>query len=137
MNNRLKIGISQGDTNGVGWEIILKIFADNRLMELFTPVVYGSSAAAAYYQKVVSEQEYEAVRLHAPVVGLSALMTTTVPAMEQAVRALHERAPWCKVIVGGAVLTEEYAARIGADAYAPDAMAAVRFAEALEDTLAG
>lgn len=79
----------------------------------------------------------EAVRLHAPVVGLSALMTTTVPAMEQAVRALHERAPWCKVIVGGAVLTEEYAARIGADAYAPDAMAAVRFAEALEDTLAG
>jgi len=79
----------------------------------------------------------EAVRLHAPAVGLSALMTTTVPAMEMTVRALHERAPWCRVIVGGAVLTEEYAARIGADAYAPDAMAAVRFAEVLEDTLAG
>ncbi len=64
MNNRLKIGISQGDTNGVGWEIILKIFADNRLIELFTPVIYGSSVAAAHYQKVLSQQEYESVRLH-------------------------------------------------------------------------
>ena len=64
MNNRLKIGISQGDTNGVGWEIILKIFADNRLMELFTPVIYGSPLAAAYYQKMLSQQEYESVRLH-------------------------------------------------------------------------
>ena len=54
---RLKIGITQGDTNGVGWEVILKIFSDNRLTELFTPVIYGSGAAAAYYQKRLNDIE--------------------------------------------------------------------------------
>ena len=62
-------------------------------------------------------------------VGLSALMTTTVPAMEQTVRQLRAACPTCKVMVGGAVLTQEYADRIGADFYAPDALAAVRVAE--------
>ena len=57
MSMRLKIGITQGDTNGVGWEVILKIFSDNRLTELFTPVIYGSSAAAAYYQKRLNDIE--------------------------------------------------------------------------------
>lgn len=71
------------------------------------------------------------VARHAPVVGLSALMTTTVPAMEETVKALRAQAPWCKVIVGGAVLTEEYANAIGADAYGRDAMDAVRYAEAV------
>lgn len=70
-----------------------------------------------------------AVRLHAPVVGLSALMTTTVPAMEETIRALHKAAPWCRVVVGGAVLTADYAARIGADHYAADAMETVRYVE--------
>ena len=68
----------------------------------------------------------EAVRLKAPIVGLSALMTTTVPAMEETIKLLRERAPWCKVIVGGAVLTAEYADSIGADAYAADAMDAIK-----------
>ena len=57
MSKRLKIGITQGDTNGVGWEVILKIFSDNRITELFTPVVYGSSVAAAYYQKRLNDIE--------------------------------------------------------------------------------
>lgn len=61
MNNILKIGISQGDTNGIGWEIILKILADSRITELCTPVVYGSPAAASYYQKSLNEAEYERV----------------------------------------------------------------------------
>ncbi len=73
----------------------------------------------------------EAVRLHAPLVGLSALMTTTVPAMEETIKLLRSRAPWCRVIVGGAVLTREYADMIGADKYARDAMEAVRYAESL------
>ena len=64
-------------------------------------------------------------------VGLSALMTTTVPAMEETIKLLRTRAPWCKIIVGGAVLTQEYADRIGADKYAKDAMEAVRYAETL------
>lgn len=62
-------------------------------------------------------------------VGLSALMTTTVPAMEETIRLVHEVSPGTRVMVGGAVLTEEYAARIGADFYAADAMGAVRIAE--------
>lgn len=57
MSKRLKIGITQGDTNGVGWEVILKIFSDNRLTELFTPVIYGSSVAAAFYQKRLTDIE--------------------------------------------------------------------------------
>ena len=70
-----------------------------------------------------------AVKLHAPLVGLSALMTTTVPAMEETIKALRKDAPWCKIVVGGAVLTAEYAAAIGADKYAGDAMETVRYAE--------
>ncbi len=71
----------------------------------------------------------EVVRIHAPIAGLSALMTTTVPAMEETIKQLRERAPWCKVVVGGAVLNKEYADAIGADKYAKDAMEAVRYAE--------
>lgn len=71
------------------------------------------------------------VRTHAPLVGLSALMTTTVPAMEETVKQLRGSAPWCRVMVGGAVLNAEYAARIGADRYCKDAMEAVRYAETI------
>ena len=71
------------------------------------------------------------VRLRAPLVGLSALMTTTVPAMEETIGALRKDAPWCKIVVGGAVLTPDYAAEIGADKYAADAMETVRYAEEL------
>lgn len=66
---------------------------------------------------------------HAPLVGLSALMTTTVPAMEETVKLIKENAPWCKTVVGGAVLTQDYADKIGADKYAADAMETVRYAE--------
>lgn len=69
------------------------------------------------------------VELHAPLVGLSALMTTTVPAMEETIKQLREKAPWCKTVVGGAVLTQDYADKIGADKYARDAMESVRYAE--------
>ncbi len=68
---------------------------------------------------------------NAPIAGLSALMTTTVPAMEETIALLHKKAPFCKVVVGGAVLNEEYAAMIGADKYSADAMETVRYAESL------
>lgn len=71
----------------------------------------------------------QTVKEKAPLVGLSALMTTTVPSMEETIRLLHEKAPQVKIMVGGAVLTEEYAKSIGADAYLKDAMASVRFAK--------
>ncbi|MDR2525825.1 MAG: homocysteine S-methyltransferase family protein [Oscillospiraceae bacterium] len=68
---------------------------------------------------------------NAPLCGLSALMTTTVPAMEATIRLLREKAPRCKVLVGGAVLNQAYADAIGADCYCPDAMAGVKACERL------
>ena len=82
---------------------------------------------------VSPEDIVEATITHsAPIVGLSALMTTTTPAMEETIKLLRERAPWVRIIVGGAVLTEEYSLSIGADKYAADAMEAVRYAEKIE-----
>ena len=75
----------------------------------------------------------EAKRLDAKIVGLSALMTTTVPAMEETISRLRSAMPECKIIVGGAVLTADYAEKIGADKYAADAMDAVRYLENLEE----
>ena len=69
--------------------------------------------------------------LSAPIVALSALMTTTVPAMEETIKLIRVSSPGTKVIVGGAVLTQEYADMIGADAYAKDAMGAVRYAASI------
>ena len=73
----------------------------------------------------------KAGELGAPLVGLSALMTTTVPAMEETIRQLRAKVPACKVVVGGAVLTQDYADKIGADKYAKDAMETVRYAESV------
>ena len=78
-------------------------------------------------EKVVDAARRENARL----VGLSALMTTTVGFMEQTVKLVHEELPGCKVTVGGAVLTDEYARKIGADFYSKDAMELVRLAESL------
>ena len=72
------------------------------------------------------------LRHHAPAAGLSALMTTTVPAMQETIALLKEQAPWCKVVVGGAVLNQEYADRIGADRYAHDAMETIRYADKVD-----
>ena len=81
---------------------------------------------------VSAEEILAAVKEHnASLVGLSALMTTTVPAMEETISVLRENAPMVKIMVGGAVLTEEHAKTIGADFYGEDAMSAVRYAESL------
>ncbi len=75
----------------------------------------------------------QAIAQKAPFVGLSALMTTTLPSMEETVRQLREKAPWVKILVGGAVVSEEYAQKIGADGYGKDAMATVRIIQRLEN----
>ena len=77
-------------------------------------------------ERIVETARREKARL----IGLSALMTTTVCFMEETVKLVHESLPGCKVTVGGAVLTADYAAKIGADHYAKDAMGLVRYAEA-------
>ena len=80
-------------------------------------------------RNVKPEEVLSAVRTHdLRVVGLSALMTTTVPAMARTIDLLRREAPQVRIIVGGAVLTEDMARQIGADCYAPDAMATVRYA---------
>ena len=71
---------------------------------------------------VPPEKVVEAQKIHgAKLVGLSALMTTTLPSMEATIKALKEAKADCRVMVGGAVLTPEYAEKIGADFYAKDA----------------
>ena len=114
----------KGDIHDIGKNIV-KLLLEN----------YGF--AVTDLGKDVSPREIvdTAVALHAPLVGLSALMTTTVPAMEETIALLREEAPWCKVVVGGAVLTQEYADAIGADKYAKDAMETVRYAEEIHASL--
>ncbi|MCR4688079.1 MAG: homocysteine S-methyltransferase family protein [Saccharofermentans sp.] len=70
-----------------------------------------------------------AIKEDIKLVGLSALMTTTVVSMEETIKLLREKKPDTKVVVGGAVMTQEYSDQIGADCYAKDAMATVRYAD--------
>ena len=72
-----------------------------------------------------------AIENNISVVGLSALMTTTVASMEETIKLLREKKPDTKVVVGGAVMTPEYAEQIGADAYAKDAMGTVRYCDSV------
>lgn len=112
------IATVQGDIHDIGKNIV-KLLMEN----------YGFRVIDLG-KDVPPEQIVEkVVELHAPLVGLSALMTTTVPAMEETIKQLKLHAPWCKTVVGGAVLTQEYADKIGADRYAKDAMESVRYAE--------
>ena len=115
---RIVLATVKGDIHDIGKNIV-KLLLEN----------YGFSVTDLGRDVSPETVVAETLRLHAPLVGLSALMTTTVPAMEETVRLLHERAPFCRVMVGGAVLTEEYASAIGADGYAKDAMGAVRLCE--------
>ncbi len=107
-----------GDIHDIGKNIV-KLLVENYGYEV---VDLGKDVPPERVVEAVVER-------HAPLVGLSALMTTTVPAMERTIQILRAKAPWCKIIVGGAVLTEEYANKIGADKYAKDALEAVRYAE--------
>lgn len=110
----------KGDVHDIGKNIV-KLLLEN----------YGYDVVDLG-KDVPKEKIVDAVRrLNAPIAGLSALMTTTVPAMEETIELLRKEAPGCKVVVGGAVLTEEYAQKIGADKYSADAMETVRYAERL------
>ncbi len=55
---RIRVGITQGDLNGIGYEIIIKTLLDTRIMELFTPIVYGSSRIASYHRKVLGINDF-------------------------------------------------------------------------------
>ena len=108
----------KGDVHDIGKNIV-KVLLENygyRVIDLGKDVAPEAVAGAV-------------VRERAELCGLSALMTTTVGSMEETIRLLREQAPWCRIMAGGAVLTEEYARRIGADFYGRDAMSDVRYAD--------
>lgn len=114
---RIALATVEGDIHDIGKNIV-KVLLESYGFEVLD-----------LGKNVRPEQVLAAVRaekLH--MVGLSALMTTTVPAMERTIALLRREAPDCRVVVGGAVLTPELAAAIGAHAYARDAMDTVRFA---------
>lgn len=117
-SNAIAVATVKGDIHDIGKNIV-KMLLENYG---FRVVDLGRDVEPEEVLRVASEQ---GIRL----VGLSALMTTTVRAMEQTVELLHEKLPGCKVMVGGAVLTPEYAEQIGADYYAKDAAESARIAE--------
>lgn len=115
---KIVIATVKGDIHDIGKNIV-KVLLENygyRIIDL------GKDVAP---ETIVETVAAEDVKL----VGLSALMTTTVGAMEETIKALAEVKPDCKVMVGGAVLTEQYAEMIHADKYVRDAMASVHFAQ--------
>lgn len=121
-SNKCKIVIAtvKGDIHDIGKNIV------KLLLENYGFAVYdlGKDVPA---EKIVSK----AKETGANIICLSALMTTTVPSMEETIKLARAELPDAKIVVGGAVLTREYADRIGADKYAKDAMETVRYAEVL------
>ncbi len=114
------IATVKGDIHDIGKNIV-KLLLENYGFDV---VDLGKDVPP----EVIAEK---AVTHSSPIVGLSALMTTTVPAMEETIKLLNKALPQCKTIVGGAVLTQEYADKIGADKYARDAMETVRYAQSI------
>ena len=110
----------KGDIHDIGKNIV-KVLLENYGYDV---IDLGKDVPPELVVETAVEQ---AVKL----VGLSALMTTTVPSMEETIRQLQKAAPGTKVMVGGAVLTEDYAKTIGADRYCRDAMASVNYAESV------
>lgn len=107
----------KGDIHDIGKNIVRMLLENYG----FTVIDLGRDVAPETVVRAVEER-------HVRLVGLSALMTSTVPAMAETIELLRERAPWCKVVVGGAVLTPEYAQMVGADFYAKDATETARIA---------
>ncbi len=126
VNNKKKctfvIATVKGDIHDIGKNIV-KVLLENYNFDV---VDLGKDV---YAEKIVEA----VIEKNAPVVGLSALMTTTVVSMEETIKLLRQKAPFCKIVVGGAVLTSDYAMKIGADFYGKDAMETVRFAQKVDN----
>jgi 5-methyltetrahydrofolate--homocysteine methyltransferase len=114
------IGTVGGDLHDIGKNLVAMMWkgANIEVIDL------GVNVSAAKF--------VEAVKEHKPkLVGLSALLTTTMPAMRDIVKAIRDTGLTVKVMIGGAPITQEFAREIGADGYAPDAGSAVDAAMAL------
>jgi 5-methyltetrahydrofolate--homocysteine methyltransferase len=109
------VGTVQGDLHDIGKNLVAMMWRGAN----FSVVDLGTNVSAEKF--IAAAKENNAV-----VVGLSALLTTTMPAMKQTVSALKQaNIPNCRVVVGGAPVTREFADQIGADGFSPDAAGAV------------
>lgn len=112
------IATVKGDIHDIGKNIV-KVLLENYSFDV---IDLGKDVPPEKIVDTVLEKK-------APLAGLSALMTTTVVSMEETIRQLRKKAPECRVMVGGAVLNQEYADMIGADFYGKDAMQSVHYAQ--------
>ena len=119
---RVILATVKGDIHDIGKNIV-KVLLENYGYDV---IDLGKDVPP---ETIVETALAENIRL----VGLSALMTTTVVNMEETIRQLHEKKPDCRIVVGGAVMTQEYADQIGADCYGRDAMTTVRYADSLAE----
>ncbi len=115
---KILLATVEGDIHDIGKNIVASLLENYG----FSVVDLGKDVAPERILQAVEKEK-------PPFVGLSALMTATLPSMEKTVALLKEKTPWVKILVGGAVVTESYAKKIGADGYAKDGMAAVRAVE--------
>lgn len=120
LKGKVIIATVKGDIHDIGKNIV-KVMLENYGYDV---IDLGKDVPP---EVIVDKAVEEDVKL----VGLSALMTTTVVSMEDTIKLLREKKPDTRVVVGGAVMTQEYADAIGADCYAKDAMATVRYADSI------
>ena len=116
------IATVKGDIHDIGKNIV-KVIMENYGYKM---IDLGRDVPAEKIADVVKEKNIK-------LVGLSALMTTTLKSMEETIASVKEAAPDCRVMVGGAVLTADYASQIGADYYCSDAMKSVEAAQEVFD----
>lgn len=116
----LVIGTVKGDIHDLGKNIVSALMENSG----YHVVDLGKDVEPGDFIKAAKENK-------ADLVGLCSLMTTTLPELEHTVQALKAEAPAADILVGGAVVTQDYATRIGAPNYCKDGIAAVRIADAL------
>ena len=120
VQGRILLATVKGDIHDIGKNIV-RVVLESRGFEVRD---LGRDVSVERVVAALSEGEYD-------LLGLSALMTTTLPAMEETVRAVKAAYPSIKIMVGGAVLNPEYAAKIGADFYGADAPSAAKIADSV------
>ncbi len=114
------IGTVQGDLHDIGKNLVVMMLKGAG----FEVVDMGVDVTSEAFVKTAKESG-------ATVIGMSALLTTTMPAMEKAIQAIKDAGVDVKIMIGGAPVTQAYADKIGADGYAADAASAVDVAKAL------
>ena len=117
---KLLIGTVQGDLHDIGKNLVAMMLKGAGFQVIDLGVDVGP-------EKFVEQVK----AANAQLIGISALLTTTMPGMEKTIKALKDAGIPVKVMIGGAPVTQDYADRIGADGYAPDAASAVDLAKSL------